>query len=140
MKLRPFDPAFLSLPDDQLGLHLYAWWAVAQAEKMGITRDQLTPEIAERLRGKVLSLDTDNEDLAGLEKALRVIALGDPARGGKMFRMHMERQVITLAAFDEAKTGRRRQRANAKRDRTDPLQRVTASEKVLGRALCETSS
>jgi hypothetical protein len=122
VSLPPFDPVLLSLPDSQLGLHAYAWWAVAQAEKLGISQDQLTPEIAERLRIRLLSLDTDNEDLAGLEKALQVIARGDPARGGSMFRRHMQRQAINIALRDEIKTGRRKQQANAKKPRTRALQ------------------
>jgi hypothetical protein len=121
-QLPPFDVELLDLPDNQLGLHFYAWWVVAQAEKLGISQDQLDPELAERLRLKALCLDTDNEDLAGLERALQVIATGDLVRGGRMFREHMQRQTLTVGAFDEAKTGRRRQRANAKKPRRDALQ------------------
>jgi hypothetical protein len=66
-------------------------------------------------------LDTDNEDLAGLEKALQVVANGDFARGGRMFRDHMQRWAATIAAFDEAKTGRRRQRAHPKMHRQNKL-------------------
>src|SRR5438132_12172992 len=109
--LPPFDPALLSLPDDQLGRHFYAKWAVLLAEKRRISQDQLTPEIAEGLRLMTLGLDIDDEDLAGVEKALQVIAGGDLVRGGKLLRMHIKRKAITFAALDEAKTGRRRQRA-----------------------------
>src|SRR5206468_1245493 len=102
--------------------HFYEWWAVAQSEKVGIPQHQLTTEIAERLRLKALGLDNDNEDLAGVKKAAQVIARGDLARGGRMIRKYMERQTMMLAALDEAKTGRRKQRANAKKSRTDALQ------------------
>ena len=122
IRLPPFDPARLSLPDNQLGLYAYAWWVFAQAEKFGISQDQLTPEIAERLRIELLGLDTDNEDPASLEKALQVIARGDLARGGSMFRRHMQRQTINTAMQDETKTGRKRQPANAKKPRTRALQ------------------
>jgi hypothetical protein len=122
VRLPPFDPARLSLPDNQLGLYAYAWWVFAQAEKFGISQDQLTPEIAERLRIELLGLDTDNEDPASLEKALQVIARGDLARGGSMFRRHMQRQTINAAMQDETKTGRKRQPANAKKPRTRALQ------------------
>jgi hypothetical protein len=71
VRLSPFDPALLSLPNNQLGLYAYAWWVFAQAEKFGISQDQLTPEIAERLRIKLLRLDTNSEDPASLEKALQ---------------------------------------------------------------------
>jgi hypothetical protein len=110
----------LVLRDDQLGLYAYKWWAFAQAEKLGVSED-ITPEIDERLRLKLLSLDTDSEDHVGLAKALQLVAQGELARGGKMFRNHMQRQAATIAAFDEAKTGRRRQRANARKPRQDAL-------------------
>jgi hypothetical protein len=109
-------------PDNQLGLYAYAWWVFAQADKFGISQDQLTPEIAERLRIELLGLDTDNDDPASLEKALQVIARGDLARGGSMFRRHMQRQTINATMQDETKTGRKRQPANAKKPRTRALQ------------------
>jgi hypothetical protein len=111
----------LGLSDEDLGLRFYAWWATAQAEKLGVSQDQITPENAEHLRLRALSLDTDNEDLAGLERALQVCAKGDLARGGRMFRQHLLRQAMAIATIDEAKTGRRRQRAVAQRPRTDAL-------------------
>jgi hypothetical protein len=57
-----------------------------------------------------------------LEKALQVIARGDLARGGSMFRRHMQRQTINAAMQDETKTGRKRQPANTKKPRTRALQ------------------
>jgi hypothetical protein len=120
-KLPPFPPALLALPDDQLGVWVYTWWASAQAEKLGISPDQVTPELAQRLRLKVFTLDTDNENLAGFEKALQTIAKGEHAKGGRMFREFFTRQAMVTAAFDEAKTGRRRQRANANKPRQDAL-------------------
>jgi hypothetical protein len=114
----------LGLSDKDLGLRLYALWAVAQAEKLGISEDQISAEIAEDLRLRALRLDTDSEDLAGLEKALHLCAKGDSTRGGRMFRKHLHRQAMGIATLDEAKTGRRRQRALAQKPRTDALQAV----------------
>ena len=39
-----------------------------------------------------------------------------------MFRKHLERQAMAIAALDEVKSGRRRQRANARKPRPDALQ------------------
>src|SRR5262249_49357465 len=123
--LPALDEALRSLPDDQLGIYLYAWWTVLQAEKLGISQEQITPEIAERLRVKALSLDTISEDYAGLEKALQLAAGavggGDLARGGQMFRQYMRRMARNVALVDEAKTGRRRQKVIASRPRPDDL-------------------
>jgi hypothetical protein len=56
---------------------------------------------------------------SGSKKALKVVANGELARGGRMFRDYCNRLKITIAAFDEAKTGRRRQSAKAKKPRPD---------------------
>lgn len=55
------------------------------------------------------------------KEALQVAASGDFSKGGRMFRSYHQRQVMTAAAFNEVKTGRRRQQANAKKSRQDAL-------------------
>jgi hypothetical protein len=77
----------------------------------------------EEVRLKILSSDTDSAEHVALEKALKRVASGDLAGGGKMFRDWFQRdQVLFLAALDEAKTGRRKQRKNAVNSRPDGLQ------------------
>ena len=96
MGLPPFDIAHLDLPDDQLCVRFYALWAVAQAEKLGIPQDRLTPEIAERLRVIALGLNTDSARYAPLEKAMRLAALGELFRAGKLFRELMYEDAVHI--------------------------------------------
>ena len=121
--LPPFPIANLALGDEDLARQFWAWWVCFQAERVGISRDGITPEIAEGIRAATVGLDTDNEALAGLEKALRLIASGaSRTRAGSLVRQRFGRLAVQMAAADEAATGRRRQRANARRQRPDAMQ------------------
>ena len=122
MDLPPIPPEYLDLPDEDLGLQIWAWWVTAQLGKSGISQGNLTPEIAENIRVLTLQFDTDTEAVAGLEKALKVIAQGDTARGGKIARQYVQNMANHIAALDEAKTGRRKQRVRARKARPNRLQ------------------
>ncbi|MBF0563085.1 MAG: hypothetical protein HQL37_13960 [Alphaproteobacteria bacterium] len=124
MGLPPFDPALLSLSDSDLGLHFWAWWVVAQAESRGIAQDNLTPELAEEIRRQTLATDTNNVEMAAVEKILHLAASGEIERAGKMFRDLMQRFGVAVATLDEVKTGRRKQKAYAKKSRPDALQSI----------------
>jgi hypothetical protein len=113
----------LALPDDQLAFQFWHVWIAFQAKLRGIPEDQLTPDVCESLRATTADIDGDIEAVAGIEKALRILARGDdPARAGSLIRQHIGRQAVHLAALDEAVAGHRRQRAYAKKPRTDGLQ------------------
>lgn len=122
MELPPFPMEKLDLPDDQLGLHLFAWWIGYQADRQGIPLGGVTQEIAEAIRVATLEIDTDEAGYVPLNNALRRVAKGDAAGAGKLFRNSLHEGAIRLAALDEAVSGRRRQRANAKKPRRDALQ------------------
>ena len=121
MELPPFPVEWLDLPDDKLGIHLFNWWIGFQAERKGILPGAVTQEIAEKIRAATLGMDTDDARYTALEKALRRVAT-DVAGGGRLFRAHMRQGALHLAARDEAVSGKRRQRHNAKRPRPDALQ------------------
>jgi len=122
MELPTFPAEYLDLQDDKLGLHLLAWWIGFQAKRKGIPSNGVTEEIAEKIRLATLGMDVEDARHVALEKALRRVASGDAAGGGKLFRDLMREGGFHLAALEEAVTGERRQRANAKRPRPDALQ------------------
>jgi hypothetical protein len=113
----------LHLPDEELAAKLWLWWVAAQIERRGVPAEPFTPELVEDIRQATLAADNDNEATAGLEKILKLLAVGDFARAGPLIRAHFKRGALFRAALDEVlATGRRRQRAAASRDRTDALQ------------------
>ena len=124
MNLEMFPLEWLELPDDELGYHLLAVWAGYHAQKLNIPIHLVTFDFVEAIRSQTLKMDTDNVEHVALEKAIKLIAEGQPARGGKLFREHMKKGATFIAALDEAVTGRRRQTANAKKPRTTPFQQL----------------
>lgn len=127
MNIEMFPLEWLELPDDELGYHLLALWAGAQAAKRNIPIHDMTFDFVEAIRSQSLKMDTDNVEQVALEKAIKLIAGGEPARGGKLFREHMKKGATFIAALDEAVTGRRRQTSNAKKPRTTPFQQLIIS-------------
>jgi hypothetical protein len=127
-RLPPFPVEFLLyLPDEQLALAAWTWWVSANLEERGIPLDRATSEDVERIRITTLALDTDNQALAGLEKAHRLMAAGKPEdrpRAGRMFREHISQRVTQQAALNELATGHHRQSAFASSARPDYLQCV----------------
>lgn len=124
MNIEMFPLEWLELPDDELGYHLLAFWAGYHAEKQNIPIHDITFDFVEAIRSQSLKMDTDNVEQVTLEKAIKLIAGGEPARGGKLFREHMKKGATFIAALDEAVTGRRRQTSNAKKPRTTPFQQL----------------
>lgn len=121
MNIEMFPLEWLELPDDELGSHLLVLYAGYHAEKKNIPTYLFTDfvdDFVEAIRSQTLKMDTDNVEQVALEKAIKLIAGGEPARGGKLFREHMKKRATFIAALDEAVTGRRRQTANAKKPRT----------------------
>ena len=121
MNIEMFPLEWLELPDDELGSHLLVLYAGYHAEKKNIPTYLFTDfvdDFVEAIRSQTLKMDTDNVEQVALEKAIKLIAEGQPARGGKLFREHMKKGATFIAALDEAVTGTRRQTANAKKPRT----------------------
>ena len=121
MNIEMFPLEWLELPDDELGSHLLVLYAGYHAEKKNIPTYLFTDfvdDFVEAIRSQTLKMDTDNVEQVALEKAIKLIAGGEPARGGKLFREHMKKRATFIAALDEAVTGTRRQTANAKKPRT----------------------
>jgi hypothetical protein len=127
-----FDPVLLSLPDDEMIACVWTWWVAAQMDAKGIPLASVSLQLEEIIRIETLNSDTNNESNAGLEKAMKLIARAKGAatkeiaqaniqRAAKMFRERMMRGAHTHIAFDEAATGRRKQRERAKKPREDAL-------------------
>lgn len=121
MNIEMFPLEWLELPDDELGSHLLVLYAGYHAEKKNIPTYLFTDFVdafVEAIRSQSLKMDTDNVEQVALEKAIKLIAGGEPARGGKLFREHMKKRATFIAALDEAVTGTRRQTSNAQKSRT----------------------
>jgi len=130
VNIEMFPLEWLELPDDELGCHLLILYAGAQAAKRNIPIHLFTDFVdafIEDIRSQRLKMETDNVEQVALEKAIKLIAGGEPARGGKLFREHMKKGATFIAALDEAVTGRRRQTSNAKKPRTTPFQQLIIS-------------
>jgi hypothetical protein len=135
-RLPPFPVEFLDLPDEQLAIAAWVWWVSANLVKWGIPLDRATPEDVEHVRIATLALDTDNQALAGLEKAHLLMAAGNPedrSRAGRMIREYFAQRVTHISALNELATGHHRQSAVAKSARPDYLQHVLT--KILERRL-----
>jgi hypothetical protein len=142
--LPPFPLQLLELPDEELAV-MARVWAIAQRLQhidievggVQLANADAPPELlaavlleaAAMMRGKVG--ETDNVALTGLEKAMRLtepdadgnVSRENLSRAGRMFRQFVSDRGLLLAAVDEAATGRRRQRARARKPRPDFLQR-----------------
>lgn len=119
-----FDPAWLGLSDEDIGIRLWASWIEYQTSRRGIPTNNTTPEIVEKLATATIGLDTDQAKHAALEKALIYLAQGDAERGGKVIREYVEAGALHLAVLDEAVSRRRWLRHIARRDRGDALSRL----------------
>jgi hypothetical protein len=124
MMLPPPTPEALQLPNEELALRYWAGWIELLLRRRNLSLSDLTPEIAEQLRIATLSMDGDSDAVAGEEKFLRRIASGDLDGAGRLIRQYYKRKANELAAHDEARTGRRKQRERARAPREDALQRV----------------
>ena len=120
----PFDARLMDLPDEELVSWVWTWWIQAQMTAKGIPLSDVSAQLEEVIIRETLASDTEHEAVAGLEKAIKAIALRDVSRGAKMFRTFMARGASVHAAVDEAATGRRKQRAIAKKPREDALNKV----------------
>lgn len=121
----PFPAEALELPDLELMSTFWHGWLTFSAARRGIPATSITPEVQEAVRLATLGLDTDNQAMAALEKILRRIAGYTPGaeiKIAEMIRAHFRGNALHVAALEEAVTGRRRQRANGRKARTDALQ------------------
>lgn len=120
----------LAIPDKELVAKFWRGWIELQLEKKGADLSALTPEIAERIRVATLGMDGDVERVAGEEKMLRRIAQeiaeGDVSSAANLIRQVIRRKTDEQDVRDEAKTGRRKQRALAQKPRSNALQAIIA--------------
>jgi hypothetical protein len=125
-----------ALSDEALGREIWALWhhyfitnvpfTINGDTVPKITNEQLEailPGFRGIVRVATFNQDTDNESLTGVEKGLRLCGSGNFDRGGRMFRAYFER-------LDEAKTGRRRQSALARRKRRSSYLHTRVAEMV----------
>jgi hypothetical protein len=80
-----FEPTYLlSLSDEDLGIHLWAWWIGYQAEKKGVANPGR--DFVESLRIGTLKADTKKLSRIPIEKSLKCVAENNPAGAGEIFR------------------------------------------------------
>jgi hypothetical protein len=112
-----------ALSDEQLGKEVFALWHAYFIRSLPFTINgapvreitdtqlrQILPGFRGIVRVATFNQDTDDASLTGVEKGLRRCASGNFAGGGKLFRPYFEQR-------DEARTGRRRQSAIARKKR-----------------------
>ena len=127
----------LSLPDAALGEMLWTWWRNAVYAKASEEQASDTVAMEDCVRLEALTLDLDGPGEAVLEKAIRLATLahlgnGDDVsltRAGRHLRFYLGQNGVLAAALDEAKSGRRKQRAIASRDR--PKKQATARSETI---------
>lgn len=112
-----FDPRVLDLTDSEMLLWVWNWWVGYQAVQKGIFYDDITEAMAESVRVATVGLDPDQIGVLWLSKALKEIATGQTDRAARTFRAGMAKGKMDMAAYDEAKTQRRRLSAAARRPR-----------------------
>ena len=84
-----FKENWLSLSDEQLGVHLLSCWIAHQAEKMQATSFNDIVEKSEMIVSDIARIDTDNIKNIPIEKALKLVASGNSSRGGALFREYL---------------------------------------------------
>ncbi|WP_428375385.1 hypothetical protein [Lichenicoccus sp.] len=119
--LPPFPLEYLALPDEDLAAAYWWWWVAAQAEAVGISRNDITPEFEEAIRRKTWRAETENITNAGIEKILHLLARNDFARSGAMIRKHQLDRDAQKAALDEVTKSRNRQSDNGRKPRLNSL-------------------
>ena len=112
------------LSDYDLGGLLLGLFFGLQAHDLGIPANQISDEFAERVRQYVLTIESKTAKDAAVEKALHKAVQGDFVTAGHLLREFMETSALNIAAIDEAVTGKRRQRKNAKKPRANRLRKL----------------
>jgi hypothetical protein len=111
---------YLDRTDEQLAKAAWLWWLCVQLEARGIPLDRATLADAERIRIATFASDTDNQALAGLEKAFLLIAAWKPEnlpRAGRMIRDYISQSRTQQATQNELATGHLRQSELGRRKR-----------------------
>jgi hypothetical protein len=98
MDLLPFPADALEHSDYELGGLLLAWWVMAESHNAGLPTDNIPEEFAERVRQRVLTLETQTAKDAPVEKALHKAAGGDFNAAGKILREHLKRGADQIIA------------------------------------------
>ena len=112
----------LKLSDSDLGRFVMAWHIGEQAEELGIPVNQIPHDVATAIVHQTLTMKVTTAKQAALVEVLRRAAEHDFEGAGKIMREFLTDGIIHVAALDEAVTGKRRQRENAKKSRADGLQ------------------
>ena len=108
----------------ELGQDLLALWIASNAEKKGIDPYDVPIKIQEEIVLNTRLIDGDSAINAALEKAIKRAAQGEYEKAGALVRELFAEGVISIITLDECITGKRRQRSNASKPRTDELQKL----------------
>lgn len=103
--------------DADAGRRLLAARLASEAESRGMNPMQIPPELAERWVASMRVQEADSEENSSVEKAIHLAANGAFERAGQILKGFLVREAGTQAAFEELRTGSRRQSENAKKPR-----------------------
>ena len=126
MAIPEFQVHLIALTDEQLGFAFWDYWLAVQAIARRIPLEQVTAEFQEQIRTYTFNIDADLPASVVFEKVLKFCAIGKFARAGRILRATLNDGAITQELIDELRTGKRRQRALAEKDRADPLAKLIA--------------
>lgn len=116
------DLEWLKLSDRDLAVRVIAHWMSHVAETEGVNPHSLSKEDAADILALMSRVETDNDP--ELERIFHLFAEGNLDRGGRLFRRYMKRQAAGRIIYDEAKTGKRKQKGLAKKPRAEALQSI----------------
>jgi hypothetical protein len=108
---------WLALDDEALAYRVMAMLIERFAEQRGIAVRAITHDVALRVIQKLQSAEMDDVRVAGMEKAIRKIANGDPIAGGQIFRAFLldgANRMAFESAAGELRQRKAAQRKNAK--------------------------
>ena len=108
---------FKDCTDYEVGAYILGIWITYHAELKDVEPEVIGEEFISTTR----NLDTNSTHLIPLEKSLRLAAQGEFERAGKIFRDWFYEGATKKALIEEVKTGKRRQKSNASKERPDPV-------------------
>ena len=109
-----------SMSDKELGLYVFGIYVAHLAAET----DSTFEGVSQRFIEDPNRLETESIDSVAFANTLRFAARGEPEKAGNLFRADFEKGTLSLAALDEAISGRRRQKKNQKPRRFDRVARL----------------
>jgi hypothetical protein len=135
--------AYHESSDEQFGIVFWNGWCAHQLEGLQVQVDgvplapippaffvEFLPAFLAAIHIETRKLDTPNEELVGIEKALRLCAEGNYAAAGRLVRQHLRRRAEAQRNADEAATRRRHQAAIGRRKRRSSYLHTRVAEMV----------